>query len=84
MGGPGVKRDRWQQAAIWAQRTGTNARTVQNLLSRAHRQGLVRKRTNRDGRVLFARVDVVAVSWSARETEAFDYGGWRWWQSPTC
>lgn len=84
MGEPAPKRDRWRSAAIWADRAGANARTTRNLLGAAHRQGLVRKRTNRDGHIVFARTDAVAVSWSDRESAAFDLEGWRWWPSPTC
>lgn len=81
MGGPGPKRDRWQQAARWAEHAEVNAGTAYNLLLRAHRQHLVRKRKDKDGRVVFARVDMVAVSWSEREVEAFDHAGWRWWSA---
>jgi hypothetical protein len=79
--GPG--RGFWQRPDTWADEIDGNSKTIYNLLTTAHRQGLVRKRLRRDeatGRdhVYFARTDQVAKSWSAKELAAFDQTTWRW------
>lgn len=76
----------WLPIEDWARRSKVKRVHARGLIEAAWHVGLLRRRVRSSGLAYFARVDVVAYSWSAREELAFDKTSWRWQEdaSQTC